>query len=1283
MKQRKGRQRSWVNVFGMGIGLALAAGSLVNAKDTAPAEQILLQTSFEEGTDAPKAWTSQGGAQWSRFARTGKRSIEIRNWLPDAELDKNWDEYQRRAKSANQTEKGTADQLIRADTHKTWWVSDPIRMTGQPVKVSFWGANNITYMNDESFRAEVALVKCADDGALPDLGGNAAFESQAPLHFYREQRENYQHYARAVPEGLVWEYREAILSAGKGTYRVILHFLKEPDGQVWVDDLVVSESEGYRTSGTEAEGVRKTEWPWRLQINFPVSHNLFKQGTPLCMDLVLTTTNGVPEIRKGMTFSYEIRDFNYRWIRTDRVELKAERYPVWKMPAYLETALKNKTYLVNLAAEAASLSEHTIMVPLQLPQELDKQEGKVLFIRGEIADGNKKLAADEVSFGIFAPVMPKQENLWRGGKVGDKWSSAGDFPVALENPAYAETEPLYSDSGANGLYYRLGCQWLGGSFKKKWPEAMKTKEGPVDLGPEPTHACPDYGIFFNDYINMSYRKYNGFVPDWAANRSASATNTYGYWVFDVDGVSRYYIAGVERLKKVYPHGVVISPTAGEQPYDLWRFTEQKAVYKAIKKAHPDVQVGAWYWANDLSVAEKYDGCFDFVDTENYLDPRMDGQGAANLRKGASKKLGRDIWSSILEGCARVGSEEQSEAARGVFDFHLFNWMRGEKLLGQFEFGGAYCRTDGAPLLRDAIRAQWGETGHMGGARRMKITRWDMQGGSNIYDNVKLAYRLGAYPTYFPEQFQPALPTLTLAATIRFLDSAVFERALHLEDVFAFQFERLGKTVLFLESKGTDDIQVEVSGMKAPCETLDIYGYRYRLAPKDAKMILTAPHYPIILLFDKLLSTNDLAVRQVEDVKIRMTRPIVKKNAGEVTVNLGAGRSGELTLELDPKLEAPKGVKAGEGKDATIKVTPLEERPTGRYRTYVRIVSDGKDAGLLSLPLKMESADLKTRLVGVPMTGKQDPAVRVEAENFTSAALKLKFRFQDNYTLGGDRPQAVEKELTVPPNEKGHADFPLDRNRLRINEDYPATVVMTRPDGSQRELKDDVFFRGVPKRKAPIMLDGDLRDWPLNQLIPIEPQTRMMIGGRTGEYSRKFFSTWALDTRPDGKFKAYWMWDDQGLYVAFVVNNPKPDRPILDPALHYEQDCMFFTLYPDAYQPGEGTVMRPFKIHLSMDKAGKPTMVDGNGKVRQPDELGVVYAARQTDTGYVYEFFMKRPYIYKLRLEPGAQFSAAFVSYATKFGTPMGRNTPLYGFGRGVFTFDSGLDKMGRFVLTGE
>ena len=49
-----------------------------------------------------------------------------------------------------------AAELVRADPHMTWWVSDPFACSGDPVKVSFWGANNITYMNDESFRAQVA-----------------------------------------------------------------------------------------------------------------------------------------------------------------------------------------------------------------------------------------------------------------------------------------------------------------------------------------------------------------------------------------------------------------------------------------------------------------------------------------------------------------------------------------------------------------------------------------------------------------------------------------------------------------------------------------------------------------------------------------------------------------------------------------------------------------------------------------------------------------------------------------------------------------------------------------------------------------------------------------------------------------------------------------------------------------------------------------------------------------------------------------------------------------------
>jgi|GEM_PF-5557518 len=1236
-------------------------------------EKILLETSFEKGGSTPAGWAAKGGAQWTEFARTGNRSLEVRSWQTDEVMHRVEDEYIRQTLSDDKQVAQNAKKLISVDPHHTWWIGPPIQIGDDPVKVSFWGANNITYMNDESFRAEVALVKCPADGSMPNIEhGKTKFHSAEPLHFYRAQRENYQHYARAVPEGLRWQYREAVLNPEKGTYRVLMHFRKEPDGQAWMDDLKITTSSEYRTEQqllVEA-GQKQSNLPWELQVNFPVSFNLFKVGDPLQMDLAIVDADGLPKVTNNTKLVYEIRDFNYRYVHGGAINLKPGDYPVWHTTAYLKK-MRKSGYLKYVAAEGHRLDGHTIIVPTELPETLKAYEGQMLIIKATLEQNNKKMAQDEVAFGIITPAKPDKANLWRGGKTVEQWGPRPDLPADLGDA-----------SDHNGLYYKMGGQWNSVPIElRSWPKAWPKKDGPINVGETPKKVYPHHGYLFENYMNMSFRNYPGStVPKWARLESQDVIDHYGYWVFDLEAYSKLSVAYVQRMLEVFPNAVAICPTAGEQPFDQWRYDAQKATYAAIKKAHPSAKVGAWYWAHDFSVVDHYENAFDFLDTENYSDPRMPGQGGVEIAKRYSEQLGRPIFATILEGCARVGSEEQEESARGVFDFHIFNWMRGEKFLGQFEFDLAYTKPDGSPLLRDAIIAQWGETGHMSGARRLKLTRYDMVDGKNTREG-SLGYSYGPYPTYFPTYIQPALPTMALAQTIRFLDSAEFQRPFRVPDVYAFQFERLGKTFIYLEAHGMEDLHVKLTGTTAAFQTLDIYGYRHRVEPADDGVVLTIGHYPLILLFDELLDKDAARIQRVNDVTIGMTRPIVKLSPSDVHVNLGSRRGSKLHIDLDQRMSAPKAVPVKPGQTASIRVTPKEERPTGAYRTYVRVTDGGKTTGLLSLPLKFQSAGVRAKLAGQPVTHNLDPAVRVELDNFTSKPAKVRLRFRDDYTVNTVRPTTIEKTQTVPANQTLHVDFPLQRDRLRVNFDYPYEVEMTQADGSTQTIKGDVYFRGVPKIDHTVQIDGKLNDWPLDKLLSVKPLTRMMIGGRTGGVARGYYSTWQKDLRPDGKFDTYFAWKDDGLYAAFVVNNPNPDRPIENPAEHYAQDCWYFTFYPERYEAGEGTIMKPFKIHLSMDKTGNPTLVDGNGKVRTQEELGIKYAATETSTGYVYEMFMSQKYLRQLKLEPGSQFSASFVGFHKHYGSPMGTKPPLYGFMRGTFTFDGGLQNMGRFVLT--
>jgi hypothetical protein len=1256
-------------------------------------EKTLLSTSFEGERDGPAGWAAKGSAVWAPFARTGQRSIEIRSWRPDPDLMKTWNDYNALVKKleaeGKKPEKGPD---FKTDTRETFWLSDPFQASGQPVKLSFWGANNIVFMNDESFHAEVGLVPCRPDGtfdrdpaARAGIGGAI---SAKPLHFYREQRENHQLYARAVPDGLAWRYQEAVLKVNPGTYRAVLHFQKEPDGQVWVDDLVVSESADYRTGDAQAaeNADLKETLPWQMEIHFPVSFQLFLKGDPLEMDLALFDKAGLPKIEKGMKLVYEIRDYSHRWVHGDTLRLEPGSEIAWKAPDYLKGDIEKLYVGYQGSAEMAqAMDGHTVIVPLSLSDSLKAHEGKVLFIRAELLSGRRKLAADEVTFGIIVRQEPAKEDLWRGGKVVNFWGPEGvDIDRDFMRP----------DGAPNGFYYKAGAQWNTVNPMRELEGLVLPKEKGGALPPEPAITpVENHGHLWEYYSTQSGRRplvipytiYAGW-PKWAVHDDPEFLKRYSpdfKWMPDIEVHAAGVAERVRRLRKQFPNALAVSPTAGEGPFELYRTDLQQATYKAVKAATPDVPVGVW--GEDPERLKAYKDCWDFLDGEFYADPRFVGKELPRTAAQEGARRGQKLFAVVNEGCALSGSEEQPEQAKGVFDFHVFQWRFGVKLTGQFEFNHPYMKPNGDPLLRDALHAVFGGTGHFGGAQRLKLSRYDMKDGTNI----RKSYACGGerprrvQHNYAPHTYQPALPVLAAANVVRSLDSAQFERDLGLPEAWAFQFERLDKTVLFFETFEMNDITIELSGIQAaPCETLDIYGDRHRLEPAGNALLLTVGHYPLVLMFDRRFSDKDLAVRPCSDVRVGMTRSIVRKSPGIVTVDLGPERRGDLSIRLDPRLKAPDRVAVKPGKTAEIQVKPQEERPTGAYRTYIAILDGPKALGLLSLPLRFESSSIEAELEGTPMTKLSDPALRVTVKNLTGSATTAKVRFRDDYTTEGtDRPSPQEKSVKVAADGRAHVEFPLNRHRVKLNHDYPMKVTLALPGLPEREIEGRVHFRGVPRRTAPITVDGDLSDWPLDDLLPLEPDWLIAIAGRGGGVSKNFCATWDQQTDPESRFKGYFLWDETGLYFAATIRNTDPHQI---ERVYWNQDCFFLDIYPGKYIAEEGTAMRPYVMHMIVLKDGSPGLFDKNGKVwpAVSEELGAKFAGKRVADGYTYEYFMDRKYLNNLRLEPGAGFSASMVGYRGEFtGLGPGGARPMFAFYRNCFDFDGGVKDMARFILT--
>jgi len=180
------------------------------------------------------------------------------------------------------------------------------------------------------------------------------------------------------------------------------------------------------------------------------------------------------------------------------------------------------------------------------------------------------------------------------------------------------------------------------------------------------------------YLLQGYRRWNK-VPKWAQDHSDPALEQYGHWTFSKEAYADMIVAIVARMNKMFPHATAICPTAGEGEWDQWRFDLQKFVYPRVKKAFPHTHVGTWYWGHDTDTIDDFEGQYDFFDSEFYADPRTVGDVGPKAAKKYGTKLGRDLWCSVLEGCALSGSEEQPDSARGVFDFHVHQWAKGTKL----------------------------------------------------------------------------------------------------------------------------------------------------------------------------------------------------------------------------------------------------------------------------------------------------------------------------------------------------------------------------------------------------------------------------------------------------------------------------------------------------------------------------------------------------------------------------------------------------------------------------
>ena len=113
-----------------------------------------------------------------------------------------------------------------------------------------------------------------------DLEGNVTRRAQG-CRWIRDTNLAIHERTRVLPWGIRWTYRENTVGvpAGARTARLAFHFLKDPGGMAWVDDILVTEGGGYPGKGeqplTQAEAREAPDLPFGSWLSTPAYANFF------------------------------------------------------------------------------------------------------------------------------------------------------------------------------------------------------------------------------------------------------------------------------------------------------------------------------------------------------------------------------------------------------------------------------------------------------------------------------------------------------------------------------------------------------------------------------------------------------------------------------------------------------------------------------------------------------------------------------------------------------------------------------------------------------------------------------------------------------------------------------------------------------------------------------------------------------------------------------------------------------------------------------------------------
>jgi hypothetical protein len=1141
----------------------MAAAAGLYAADAPRPDGVLGQWSFAEGA---AGWTPVNNATVADVARRpGGKSLVVRQ-TNDAEAD-------------------------------SAWLSPVLKNPGAAVRIGLWAADNYFTQKDFSYSAAFEIVPCDESGKLTTSGGDWTWVP------WEDKRQIPQFPHTMTREGLQWQYYEAVKRPGAEFFRVRLCWPKALSrGECYFTDVSVAlagdgaaettaaaapASAGQKTAAQAGAGGRHV-----FEISTAANGNLFFADDPLRFEFLLYSTDGQPVgPLSNPVVEYDITDYEHFRVASGKLPFSGAA-PV-------------------TANQLAAKRGQNLRLSSVIPDAAAKEVGREFFLEARLVDGGKLIATDTVTYGVVKP---------RPIKAGEYAKCR--FIQFAEGGGFRDAESKHEEQG---LLHKMGTSLVHNWDYNGWRKAQPTKDGPITIPPGPDFPkmvyCPNLEQVRGRKPDHPWGDVAKNAPDWALIDDPFHKGCKG---FDIDGYVDYIVAYVRanrnRIVQVVPSGL-------ERFIDARTMELQRKAYAAIKKEFPDLPVGMMTWGVNASeesanqvLQEKFYEIADFFDTHVYL-PSVDWTASDRLQAELKKRgIERRLISTEF---ARVGGTDQLQSSRDMICSMLDAHAHGMDRVTYFLM---YVNE-----MPEAARRQAVLRGEFPGDGFQWMQYVDRPRVSDaIHDNN---WGRGAYGSDVRgASLMPMLKTMTYYNFVQAVECADFKAVFHPDPrTICYVYARDGKTICCLFQKEAGPPATLLLKTAVPYTMQDFFGRSDRVAPAGSSLVVATPD-PLVLLFEG-------EVPQLHDAKTA-SAALGPTDGGLALSTIARGTTGKpvltvpplsstavnarITATVDgtwPKVEA-KTVAITPGKAATIElpIAIAADRPAGRYTLTVRVQDGDKLLSVLKQPLVVGEV-LTAQLSGIPLTKTEAPAIAVAIKSLADKPMQGRVRIANRFFGGGFTPEVMEQPYSVAPGGTAVVKFPVPRDQGNLATSYEMRATVADSSGIAVTCDGDVSFQASVKTKTPIVVDGNLADWKLDELVAI-PFEKWHRGPRDPqEFGGRFFSRW----------------DDERLYFAAEIT----DRvPVVNGTEHvlWNDDNIMFCLYPWGWRMGEPLESGYYREHLGPIVGGKAAIWRvGNVPSGPTRAEGAEIAVTRTPTGWVYEWAYPKASLHPIALENGAAF----------------------------------------------